>query len=114
MTTLSKRLYKERGFKAFDDYCREHWSFTKTHANRMIESAAVVEKVTPMGVTPTSERQARELAQADDPAEVWAEVVEQHAPAEITAAVIRSSASIISPSSSTAITASPASEWIVR
>ena len=87
-----RRSYKERGYKSFDDYCREHWSFTKQRANQFVEAAKVVkelESTTMVAVLPESERQARELSRADDPVEVWAEVVEQHAPAEITAAVIR-------------------------
>jgi hypothetical protein len=36
--------------------------------------------VTPIGVIPASERQARKLARADEPSEVWAEIVEEVVP----------------------------------
>ena len=87
-----KRMYRDRGYRSFDDYCRDHWGWTKTHANRLIGSAQVVaqiEEAAPIGVIPTTESQARELARADEPEEVWAEVLQEHEPREITAAVIR-------------------------
>jgi hypothetical protein len=46
----------------FEDYCRERWQFSKTQCNRLIESAKVVENLTPNGVTPFTESQARPLA----------------------------------------------------
>ena len=56
-----QRLYREHGYKTFDDYCRERWNWSKTHVNRQIQAAQVSQNLTPMGVTPLSERQAREL-----------------------------------------------------
>jgi hypothetical protein len=55
------RLYRME-YATFDDYCRERWRMSKTHANRLIESSAVVANLTPIGVIPGSESQARELA----------------------------------------------------
>jgi hypothetical protein len=50
-------------YRTFEDYCREHWQFSKAHANRMIDAAAeVTNNLTPMGVIPTNERQLRPLA----------------------------------------------------
>ena len=52
------------------------------HANRLVQAAEISEVVTPMGVTPTTERQARALAPLlSEPAqlrEAWQEVQELH------------------------------------
>lgn len=89
-----ERRYKERGFRNFDDYCHEHWGFSRTNANRLIEAAAVAEEVVSMDTSlpaPANVRQTRELAKVPEGerAEVWAEVVEQSQPGAITAASIR-------------------------
>lgn len=52
------RLYREE-FATWEDFCRQRFEITKTHANRLIEAAEI--EMTPMGVKITSERQAREL-----------------------------------------------------
>lgn len=46
-------------YETVEDYCRERWGMSKTHSNRLIQSASVIENLTPMGVIPTSERQDR-------------------------------------------------------
>jgi len=56
-----KRLYREKGYSRFEDYCREEWGWSKTHANRNIAAAKTAEILTPMGAIQT-ERQAREFA----------------------------------------------------
>lgn len=55
------RLYRE-SYATFEDYCRERWGWSKTHANRQVEAANTAEILTPMGVNVENERQARELA----------------------------------------------------
>jgi hypothetical protein len=55
-----ERLYRAE-FKTFEEYCRNRWQMTKTHANRLIDSAEVSRNLTPMGVIPDSERVARPL-----------------------------------------------------
>ena len=55
------RLYREQ-HETFEAYCRERWGFSKTHANRLVESALVMENLTPIGVKPATESQARPLA----------------------------------------------------
>jgi hypothetical protein len=55
------RLYKQQGYGTFEEYCRERWGWSKTHANRQIEAASVVANLTPIGVIPRTESQAREL-----------------------------------------------------
>lgn len=74
-----RRLYRA-GHGTFEDYCQQRWQMSKTHANRMIQAAEVVDSVTPIGVTaPATESQARELGRVPEPAraEVWAETVER-------------------------------------
>jgi len=41
--------------------CRVRWDMSKTNANRLVDASTVVSVLTPMGVIPTSERQARPL-----------------------------------------------------
>lgn len=85
------RLYRAK-HDTFESYCESRWGMSKSHANRMVQAAEVAEAMTPIGVTPTSESQARELAPLlDEPErlrEVWTEAVEQTA-GKPTAAVIR-------------------------
>jgi len=84
------RLYRE-DHETFDDYCRERWQMSKSHANRQIQAAEVARAVTPIGVIPATESQARELAPLlDEPEElreIWAEIIEAHE--EPTAAIVR-------------------------
>ena len=55
------RIYRST-FKTFEDYCQKRWEFEKAYAFRMIAAAEVVANLSPMGDTPSSERQARPLA----------------------------------------------------
>lgn len=74
-----RRLYRERGFDRFEDYCRERWGFNRAHAYRLIESAHVAVALSPIGDTPANEAQARELARLREPdliRDVWQEVRE--------------------------------------
>jgi phage N-6-adenine-methyltransferase len=86
------RLYRESGYTRFEDYCRQRWGWSKTHANRQIEAACVAASLTPMGVTPASERQTRELAPLrDEPEklrEAWSEALERSG-GDPTAKVVR-------------------------
>ena len=90
-----ERLYRQE-YATFEEYCAKRWEFTKRHAYRLIESAAVVEnlspkqtkqtsrlEVCPIGHTeetplPSTESQAREVAKAppEKQPEVWKEAVE--------------------------------------
>lgn len=81
------RLYRET-HGTFEDYCRERWGMSRTHANRLVESATVVRNLAPMGATPANERQARALTSvpAKERAEVWKEAVETAPNGKITAA----------------------------
>ena len=42
------RLYRAT-HTSFDDYCRERWQFGRSHAYRLIDSAAVVANLSPIG-----------------------------------------------------------------
>jgi len=53
-----KKLHKETHVR-WEDYCRERWLSSKTHANRLIQSAQVVDILKPIGVEVKSEWQAR-------------------------------------------------------
>ncbi|MDX2215497.1 MAG: hypothetical protein SFY66_19695 [Oculatellaceae cyanobacterium bins.114] len=62
MEMRDRRLYREE-FATFEDYCQTRWEMSKTHANRLIEAAEVIETLTPIGVIlPINESQARPLA----------------------------------------------------
>lgn len=71
-----RRLYRD-SHGDFDSYCRERWGFGRSYADRQIAAARVVaelpagnqpsgstEPLTPMGVIPANERQAREVIRA--------------------------------------------------
>jgi hypothetical protein len=58
----NRRLYREQGFKTFEDYCRERWNMSRTYAYRQIDAAKVVQNLSPIGDIPLTEAQARELA----------------------------------------------------
>lgn len=84
------RLYRET-HDTFDAYCRERFDVVKTHANRLIGAARVVENLTPMGVKlPANERQARPLTRLkpEDQREVWRKVIEQ-SPKGATTQIVR-------------------------
>lgn len=44
-----QRLYRVR-FGTFEQYCKAFWDYSKTHANRNIAAADVVQNLTPFGV----------------------------------------------------------------
>jgi hypothetical protein len=46
-------------------HLKERWNMTHGHANRLIDSAGVIDNLTPIGVKSAAESQARELARAE-------------------------------------------------
>lgn len=92
------RLYRET-HGTFEDYCRERWGMSKTHANRLIEAAEVSENVTPIGVIPTSESQARPLARLEPPQqqEAWRRAVESAPNGKPTARHVEEAAEAVAP-----------------
>lgn len=94
LTTIrQKHLYRDR-YRTFEEYCRQKWGFSKTHANRLIEAAAVAAVLTPIGVKLNSESQVRPLvglAPQRIP-EAWKKAQEFAGGGEITAKVVRRAA----------------------
>lgn len=72
-----KQLYREH-FETFEDYIAAKWTMTRQHATRLMQAADVVRNLSPTGFTPSTERQARPLADlpAADQVEAWKEAVE--------------------------------------
>jgi len=68
------KLYRQT-HKTFEDYCKERWGISKTHANRLIGANEIASEMAPTGAKITSERQARELAKV--PEDQRQEVVER-------------------------------------
>lgn len=60
----ARGLYAEAGYGSFEQYCRERWGFSKTHAHRLINYSKIVERLKNDGaeVIPT-EGQARPVMQ---------------------------------------------------
>jgi hypothetical protein len=60
-------LMKEGGkYQTFEAYCKGAWDMSKGHAYRLIDSANVIDAVSPIGdIKPTTESQARPLARLD-------------------------------------------------
>jgi len=91
-----RRLYQEKGYTRFDDYCQEQWGWGKAHVYRQIEAAKTIEiigKRSPIGDTPQTESQVRELTplvkhDEQEAVETWRELREQHGD-NITAEIIR-------------------------
>ena len=58
-----RRLYKDKGYTRFEDYCREQWGFSRVRAHQFIEGAEVSSLLTIVNTEPpATESQARELA----------------------------------------------------
>lgn len=66
MQIKENKLYREN-FATFEEYCRDKWGITKTHANRLIISARITDNLAPIGVIPLSESVIRPLARIKDP-----------------------------------------------
>jgi N6-adenosine-specific RNA methylase IME4 len=93
MAIRDNGLYHDKGYKRFEDYCKDVWGWERAHAYRLIDSAHVAGVLSPMGDIPTSERQARELAplaRQDEAAvvEVWHELRETHGD-KVTAKIVK-------------------------
>lgn len=78
MRIRESRLYRST-HGTFEEYCVQKWQLSKSHANRLVAASSAVEVVTPIGVIPSSEAQARPLTKLDTPAEqvaAWEQVIE--------------------------------------
>ena len=88
-----RRLYKDKGYTRFEDYCREQWGWSSRHVNRQIEAAETAVILGPIGPIPQTESQARELtplvkADEQEAVAVWQELKREHGD-NITAGKIR-------------------------
>lgn len=82
-----ERLYRA-DYETFEVYCFERWDIKKSQAYRLMDAAAVVENVSPIGdIVPRNEAQARPLSRLpqDDQQGAWAEAVETAPNGKITA-----------------------------
>jgi hypothetical protein len=59
----------------FEDYCRDRWEMSATHAYRQIEAAKVVAVLSPIGDIPATESQARELVPLKDDPEAMSKIL---------------------------------------
>lgn len=85
------RLYRGQ-YESFDDYCRERWGMSKTHANRLIASASTVNALGDVEVLPANEAQVRPLTllPPDRQKEAWEKAVQTvGGVGKITAAVVQ-------------------------
>ena len=66
---VDRRLYEEvKGYKTFEEYCRKEWGFSRTHANRLIDSTKIMDVLTPIGAKlPATESQTRPLTPLKKP-----------------------------------------------
>lgn len=74
-----RRLYKDRGYTTFEEYCREEWGWSRVQAHRQIQAAKITETL-PIGNRPQRESLVRPLARIEDPeerAQVWQEACEE-------------------------------------
>lgn len=92
------RLYRET-HKTFELYCDERWGFTKTHANRMIAGASVLEDLTPIGAKPKNIEQTKPLTRLkpEQRREAWAVAQERAAGKEVTAFDLEQAAAKVAP-----------------
>lgn len=90
MTIREEELYKDK-YRTFDDYCRERWGYSKSHANRLIGAAGVVDVLTPIGAKVENESQVRALTGLK-PAKVekaWEKATKLAAGGKVTANLVR-------------------------
>ena len=71
-----ERLYRDLLFDNFDAYVRQRWDMHRSHAYRLIQAAAVVDNLLPIGddgIVPQNESQARVLARLskNDQRRLW-------------------------------------------
>lgn len=80
MEIRDKGLYRDvLGYQSFEEYCRVKWDMQRAHAYRLIDSAKVLDVLSPTGDTqPTNERQTRPLArlEPEKQKEAWQKAVE--------------------------------------
>jgi hypothetical protein len=89
MEIRDKGLYRDvLGYDTFEAYCKSRWDFTKSYANYLISSNAVLENLTTIVVKPQTESQTRPLAklQPEQQRTAWLKAVETAPEGKVTAA----------------------------
>jgi hypothetical protein len=86
------KLYQQKGYKTFEQYCRERFQLERRHAYRLMDAAEVVENVSNWTqIVPATESQARPLTslpREEQPA-AWQEAVETAPNGKVTAAHVQ-------------------------
>jgi len=85
-----KRLYRQE-YSTFEEYCREQWGMQRAHAYRLIESAKVLNTLSPIGdILPATESQARPLAslEPEEQVEAWKRVITSTPEGNVTAKIV--------------------------
>jgi hypothetical protein len=90
MEIRDRGLYRDvLGYETFEQYCKERWEFNRAHAYRLIDSAKVIENVSPIGdIKPTTESQARPLTKLEPQQQqvAWEKAVQTAPDGKVTAA----------------------------
>ena len=90
-----KRLYRAE-CDTFEVYCRDKWSYGKSHAYRLIGAATVISYLSPIGDVPLpcNESQVRPLLgmKADEVKTIWCEAVKKAGPKNVTAEIVKQTA----------------------
>jgi hypothetical protein len=77
-----RKLYRERQYNTFEEYCRERWGWSADYGYKMICSADVTQQLVDHDLPPPkNERQVRKLARIKDPeqrVDTWKHIGEQH------------------------------------
>jgi len=95
MEIRAKNYYRDvLGFETFEAYCKAKWDFNRAHAYRLIDSAKVIDVLSPIGdAKPMTESQARPLVKLKDnpeaQREAWQKAVETAPEGKVTAAHVQ-------------------------
>jgi hypothetical protein len=89
LTIRDERLYRAT-HGTFEEYCRERWSITRIHANRLVQAAEISENLKPIGFIPTHESQVRPLAglKPENQRIIWEQAIEESDGGQPTAAKV--------------------------
>lgn len=86
---VNKYYHKVLKFETFEEYCKKRWDFKRAHAYRLIDSAKVIDVLSPIGDKKSvTESQVRPLTRltADQQLIAWTKAVETAPDGKITAA----------------------------
>ena len=84
MKIKEKKLYRQE-YGTFEAYCKERWDISRSYGYRLMESAKVIENLSPIGdILPINEAQTRHLSGLthEKQVEIWNELLETHGDSE--------------------------------